>query len=155
MITEKHGDLLDDDADALVNTVNCVGVMGNGIALAFKRRWPAMYASYQEHCRRGLFRPGSVRSWQAGPAGQQNTAPLIVNVATKDHWRDPSRIEWIDQALQSLVQLVRDERLRSIAVPPLGCGNGGLDWNDVRPRIHRVLGTTLSNVDVRLYTPEP
>ncbi|UJW28830.1 macro domain-containing protein [Saccharothrix sp. AJ9571] len=153
MIIEKMGNLLDDDAEALVNTVNCVGVMGKGIALAFKHRWPAMYASYQEQCRRGLVRPGSVRPWRGEARGSRAGIPLIVNVATKDHWRDPSQIEWIDQALPQLVQLVHSERIDSIAIPPLGCGLGGLDWAQVQPRIHRALEPALAEVDVRLYLP--
>lgn len=150
MITEKHGNLLDDDAQALVNTVNCVGVMGKGIALAFKSRYPQMFQDYRADCFARRVLPGSVRPWRAA----DGSGPIIVNVATKAHWREPSQMQWVDDALFKLAALVREQQITSIAVPPLGCGNGGLDWEFVKPFLLWRLGErSLPGVDVRLYVP--
>ena len=136
MITFTRGDVTEADAEALVNTVNCVGVMGRGIALQFKRRYPDNFRAYAAACNRGDVEPGRVFVFETG---QLTNPRYIINVPTKRHWRAKSRLEDIDAGLKSLMQEVRERNIRSIAIPPLGCGMGGLDWNQVRPRIEAAL----------------
>ncbi len=136
MIRYQVGDLLSCDAEALVNTVNCVGVMGRGIALQFKKAFPDNFRAYAAACRRGEVRPGRMFVYEA----ETLTNPrFIVNFPTKQHWRSHSRLEDIDAGLRALREVVRLRGIRSIAVPPLGSGLGGLNWTDVRPRIHAAL----------------
>ncbi|MDO9439201.1 macro domain-containing protein [Hydrogenophaga sp.] len=150
MIQLSQGDLLkQDDVDAIVNTVNCVGVMGKGIALQFKNKWPANFAAYATACKAGVVRPGRMFVFDSGGLVKPN---FIINFPTKDHWRGASRIEYIRDGLIDLVAKVRQLGIRSIAVPPLGCGNGGLDWSDVRPLIEKAFDA-LSDVEVRLFEP--
>lgn len=131
-ITE--GNLLDADVEALVNPVNCVGVMGRGLALEFKRAFPAAFREYKRACAAGEVRPGHMHTVATG----QHVGPrFVINFPTKRHWKNASQMEDIEAGLVALVAEVRRHGLQSIAVPPLGCGLGGLDWNDVRPRIER------------------
>jgi O-acetyl-ADP-ribose deacetylase (regulator of RNase III) len=146
MIRTVSGDLLTDDADALVNAVNTAGVMGKGIALQFKQTWPAMFEDYAAACRRGELQPGSLHVWTTGPR-------LIVNFPTKHHWRSRSKLPDIESGLQALARLIEDRKLESIALPPLGCGHGGLAWADVEPLIHQLLAPVAEQVDVRVYAP--
>ncbi len=144
------GDLLkQDDVDAIVNTVNCVGVMGKGIALQFKNKWPANYKAYAAACRAGLVHPGRMFVHDAGGLVKPH---YLINFPTKDHWRSPSRIEFIRDGLIDLVAQVRRLDIRSIAIPPLGCGNGGLDWSQVRPLIEAAFAP-LPDLEVRLFGP--
>ncbi len=149
VIETGTGNLLDAEAEALVNTVNCVGVMGKGVALMFREAFPENYRSYRAACKAGDLRPGGLFVHRTndlvGPR-------LIVNFATKDHWRGKSRMEWIESGLSELAALVRGEGIRSVALPPLGAGNGGLDWNEVRPRIDQHLGG-LEGVRVIVFEP--
>ncbi len=149
-IAITHGDLLkQNDVDAIVNTVNCVGVMGKGIALQFRNRWPENFRAYAAACAACEVRPGRMLVFDTGGLIKPN---FIVNFPTKDHWRGKSRIEFIRDGLVDLVAQVRRLGVRSIAMPPLGCGNGGLDWSDVRPLIEAAFGE-LPDVDVRLFPP--
>lgn len=148
MIRETSGNLLMAPVDALVNTVNTVGVMGKGIALQFKRAYPSMYQEYERAAKAGELAPGRVQVWESD--GLQGPR-YIINFPTKRHWRGPSRLDYIDQGLDDLVRVIRELGLKSIAVPPLGCGNGGLNWADVKPLIDRKLGTL--DVEVLLYPP--
>ena len=144
------GDLLKCEAEALVNTVNCVGVMGRGIALHFRQAFPENFKAYEAACQRKAVQPGRMFVFETG----RLTPPrFIINFPTKRHWRNRSRIEDIEAGLVSLVEVIRDRRIRSIAIPPLGCGLGGLDWNDVRPRIERVLAS-LTDVHVLIFEPD-
>jgi len=147
MITFTHGNLLDADAEALVNTVNTVGVMGKGIALMFKEAFPENFEAYEAACKRGDLRVGRMfvteRRQLIGPK-------WIINFPTKMHWRHPSKIGWIEEGLEDLKRVIVEKRIRSVALPPLGSGNGGLDWADIRPRIESALGS-LSDVDVIVY----
>jgi O-acetyl-ADP-ribose deacetylase (regulator of RNase III) len=150
VIKLTQGDLLkQDDVDAIVNTVNCVGVMGKGIALQFKNKWPANFTAYAAACKAGQVRPGSMLVFDSGGLVKPN---FIINFPTKDHWRGASKIEFIHDGLVDLVAQVKRLGIRSIAVPPLGCGNGGLDWADVRPLIEAAF-ETLPDVEVRLFEP--
>jgi len=129
-------DILRADAEALVNTVNCVGFMGRGIAAQFKRAFPENFKSYETACKRKEVMPGKMHVFVTG---QLTNPRFIINFPTKRHWRGKSRIEDIDSGLKALVKEVQERNIKSIAVPPLGCGLGGLDWQDVRPRIERAL----------------
>ncbi|MDB5972085.1 MAG: Appr-p processing domain protein [Hydrocarboniphaga sp.] len=150
MIKLTQGDLLkQDDVDAIVNTVNRVGVMGKGIALQFKNKWPANFAQYVAACKAGEVRPGRMFVHDSGGLVKPN---YIINFPTKDHWRGASKIEFIRDGLVDLVAQVQRLGIHSIAIPPLGCGNGGLDWADVRPLIETAFAP-LTGVEVRLFEP--
>lgn len=149
MIEFTSGDIIKCGADALVNTVNCVGVMGRGIALQFKNAFPENFKAYEAACKREAVQPGRMFVFETG----QLTPPrFIINFPTKRHWRGKSRIEDIDAGLVDLARVIRDKGIRCIAIPPLGSGLGGLDWNDVRPRIERALGQ-LEDVHVLVFEP--
>lgn len=149
MVEYISGDILRCEAEALVNTVNCVGVMGRGIALQFKNAFPENFTAYESACRRGDVTPGNMFVVETS----RLTSPrFIVNFPTKRHWRKKSRMEDIEAGLLDLVKVVREKDIRSIAIPPLGSGLGGLDWNDVRPRIERAM-SGLPNVRVLVFEP--
>jgi O-acetyl-ADP-ribose deacetylase (regulator of RNase III) len=136
MITERRGDLLDAEAEALVNAVNCVGVMGKGIALQFKRRYPENFELYAKACAAEEVQLGKMFVVER----QTTTNPrYIINFPTKKHWRSKSRLADIDRGLDELVRVTRERDIRSIAIPPLGAGHGGLAWDDVSKLIHRKL----------------
>jgi O-acetyl-ADP-ribose deacetylase (regulator of RNase III) len=150
MIEFTSGDILKCEADALVNTVNCVGVMGRGIALQFKKFFPENFEAYAVACRHEAVQPGRMFVYETGQLGLPR---FIINFPTKRHWRGRSRIEDIDAGLEDLVGVIRSKGIRSIAIPPLGSGLGGLDWDgEVRPRVERALETLK---DVRVFVFEP
>src|SRR5882757_898520 len=128
-IAIKSGDLLKEETDAIVNTVNCVGIMGKGIALQFKQRWPQNFKAYEAACKRKEIKPGKMFIYDFGEWGKPR---FIINFPTKMHWRGDSKIEYIEQGLHDLVLQAKRLGIKSIALPPLGCGNGGLDWDAVR-----------------------
>jgi O-acetyl-ADP-ribose deacetylase (regulator of RNase III) len=149
VIEHHRGDLLSADAEALVNTVNTVGVMGKGVALQFRKAFPENYRAYQRACKRDELQPGRMFVFET----RQVTGPrLIINFPTKQHWRGKARMEYIDEGLVDLVSVLRRYEVLSIALPPLGCGNGGLRWEEVRPRIEAAL-TPLTGIRVALYGP--
>lgn len=146
----KSGDLLQQsDIDAIVNTVNCVGVMGKGIALQFKHKWPDNFKAYASACKRGEVQVGRMFVYDSGGLVKPN---FIINFPTKQHWRGASQLAWIESGLQDLVQQVHERGIRSIAVPPLGCGNGGLDWDVVKPMIEQAFAV-LPDVQVHVFEP--
>ena len=150
MIELTNGDILKDDSDAIVNTVNCVGIMGRGIALQFKNAWPGNFKAYEAACKREEVQPGRMFIYGT----QQLAAPrYIINFPTKRHWRGKSRMHDIDAGLQALVREIAQLGICSIAIPPLGCGLGGLAWSEVRPRIEAAM-QALPQVRVRLYEPK-
>lgn len=149
MIDYQTGDILDADAEALVNTVNCVGVMGRGIALQFKNTFPKNFEAYASACARDELQPGRMFVY---PTGFLTNPKFIVNFPTKRHWRGKSRIEDIDAGLRSLVQEIRQRGIRSVAIPPLGSGLGGLKWSEVRPRIDAAM-RDLGDVRVMVFEP--
>ena len=147
MVTFVSGDIFDQPADILVNPVNCVGVMGRGLAAQFKRRYPAVFPAYRQACRDGDLRPGRILLLPTG----SDRPRAIAHFPTKRHWRDPSRIEDIDAGLRHLATTIRRLRTPSIAVPPLGCGLGGLDWHIVRP----LIAARLHGLDCAITVLEP
>jgi O-acetyl-ADP-ribose deacetylase (regulator of RNase III) len=149
MLTFTSGDILRANAEALVNTVNCVGVMGRGIALQFKTAFPANFKAYEAACRRTEVQPGQML---VVATGRLTNPKYIINFPTKRHWRGQSRMEDIESGLRALVSEVRDRHIRSIAVPPLGSGLGGLPWLEVRQRIIAVM-SELKDTEVTVYEP--
>ena len=148
-IESTSGNIFDARAEALVNPVNCVGVMGKGLALAFKNAFPAMFESYRSACKTGELEPGRVHVWE-NPAA--SSTRFVINFPTKRHFRSKSRLEDIEATLPALAEAVRSRGITSIAVPALGTGLGGLAWSDVRPL---VVGTfeSMGDVEVLLFEP--
>ena len=149
MIEFRSGDILKDESEALVNTVNCVGVMGRGIALQFKDAYPDNFKVYAAACKLGEVQPGRMLVFETGKLAPTR---FIINFPTKRHWRGRSRIEDIEKGLKALVEEIRTRGIRSIAIPPLGSGLGGLDWAAVKPRIEEAV-KTLPDVRVVIYEP--
>jgi O-acetyl-ADP-ribose deacetylase (regulator of RNase III) len=150
MLELIEGNLLEAEADALVNTVNTEGVMGKGVALQFAKKFPEMLAAYKQACETGEVAPGRMHVFERGEMFQPR---YIINFPTKRHWRSPSRMEDIESGLRALVRDIERLHIRSIALPPLGCGNGGLDWNEVFPRIKAALAP-LKDVRVLVFPPK-
>jgi O-acetyl-ADP-ribose deacetylase (regulator of RNase III) len=151
MISYITGNLLDAQTEALVNTVNEVGVMGKGIALMFREAFPANSAAYEAACQEGEVRVGRMFVTENRAL---NGPRWIINFPTKKHWRHPSKLEWIRDGLADLQHVIEDKHIKSIALPPLGCGNGGLEWSQVRSTIEAVL-SPLENVNVIVFEPTP
>jgi len=150
MIEPASGNILKDDAEALVNTVNCVGVMGKGIALQFKKAFPDNFKAYEAACRRKEVEPGRMFVYQIGDMFNPR---YIVNFPTKRHWRSKSRYEDIESGLQALVREIQERQIRSIAIPPLGSGLGGLQWARVKNMIEAAF-KNMPDIQVRLYEPK-
>lgn len=149
MIRSKTGDILAEESEALVNTVNCVGVMGRGIALQFKKAFPENFRAYAAACERGEVQLGRMFVFETG---RLSSPRYIINFPTKQHWRGKSRIKDIQAGLKDLTTVIRERRIRSIALPPLGSGLGGLEWGDVRPRIEKAL-CDLNDLNVVVFEP--
>jgi O-acetyl-ADP-ribose deacetylase (regulator of RNase III) len=144
-----RGNLLEADVDALVNSVNTVGVMGKGVALQFKRAYPENFEAYRRACENGELVTGRVFTVKLS---RLERPKYIINFPTKEHWKGSSRLEYVEEGLRSLVHEIERFGIKSIAIPPLGCGLGGLAWRDVRSRIEAVLGGLL---DVTIFVYEP
>lgn len=143
MILYVEGNLFNSPAQTLVNTVNTVGVMGKGVALQFKRLFPDMYTQYRALCERGKFKIGMLWLYRS-------PNKLILNFPTKIHWRNPSKVEYIEAGLQKFVETYSDMGIHSVAFPPLGCGNGQLDFaTQVQPLMHRYLHNL--PIDIFIY----
>jgi O-acetyl-ADP-ribose deacetylase (regulator of RNase III) len=149
MIHTAKGNLLEAPTEALVNTVNTVGVMGKGIALQVRQAYPEVFLEYQRACKAGEVKLGQMHLYDRG---ERASPRWIINFPTKGDWRKRSRIEHIESGLQDLRRVILSKGIRSISVPPLGCGNGGLDWKDVRPLIEREL-RDLPDTTVLLFAP--
>jgi len=149
MLQLIRGDILKADAEALVNTVNCVGVMGRGIALQFRKAFPENFKAYKSACDKKQLHPGKMYVYDLN---RFQNPRYIFNFPTKRHWKGKSKIEDIESGLEALVKEVAKLNIRSIAIPPLGCGLGGLSWNQVKPIIQRAFDA-LPDVHVFLYEP--
>lgn len=132
MLIYRRTSLLESPAQTLVNTVNCVGVMGKGLAQAFKDREPAMFSAYKNVCEQGLLEPGKLWLWRGADS-------WTLNFPTKKHWRNPSKIDWVESGLEKFASAYEAQGIKEISFPRLGCGNGGLDWEDVRPLMEHYL----------------
>ena len=150
MIKLVKGNLLEAEAEALVNTVNCIGVMGKGIALQFKQAFPENFKAYYKACKNSEVKPGRVFTF---PTGKMINPKYIINFPSKRHWKGKAKIQDIEAGLRNLVEVIRKLEIESIAIPPLGCGNGGLEWSRVRPLIESALNQA-PNVKVLLYEPK-
>ncbi len=151
MIRYTTGNLLESNAEALVNTVNTVGVMGKGIALMFKEAFPDNFKAYTIACKRGEVVIGRMFVTHCN---DMYGPKWIINFPTKKHWRQPAKIEWVVEGLSDLKEFIRRNNICSVAIPPLGAGNGGLEWQEVRPKIEDALAE-LSDVDIVVYEPTP
>lgn len=149
MIEYKKGNILTEDVEAIINTVNCVGIMGRGIALQFKNAFPDNFKAYTAACKRNEVQPGQMFIHTTGCLTNPR---YIINFPTKRHWKGKSRMEDIDAGLVALVEEIRALNIRSIAIPPLGSGLGGLEWSKVRPRIEAKL-RELADLKVVIYEP--
>lgn len=149
MIESAKGNLLKADAQALVNAVNCVGVMGKGIALQFKEAYPENFSAYAKACRDSEVQPGKMF---IVPTKCLSNPKYIINFPTKRHWKGKSKIEDVSAGLEALIADVQKLEIKSITIPPLGCGLGGLDWSDVRPLIEQAF---LKVPSVRVLVFEP
>lgn len=150
MITIVHGDLLNSNAQALVNAVNTVGVMGKGIALQFKMMYPFNYNVYKEACMKKELKIGQVLVVKEEGDESITESKYIINFPTKQHWKSPSKLEYIELGLYALKDAIKKYDIKSISLPPLGCGNGGLDWNIVKPMIIESL-EELEDVEINIY----
>ena len=149
MITFKTGNIFEENIEAIVNTVNCIGVMGRGIALQFKKKYPANFKAYAEAAKHKEITPGNMFIFEAK---QNSYPPYIINFPTKRHWRDKSRITDIQSGLDALVKVIQKKKIQSIAIPPLGCGLGGLDWGEVRQLIIKTFEKCL-DINVIIFEP--
>ena len=148
MVRLKIGNIFDEEVEALVNSVNCVGVMGRGIALEFKKRFPDNFVEYQKVCKRGELAPGKMHVHTTNLLAPR----YIINFPTKRHWREKTRIEYIDDGLTALIDVVKDLGIQSIAIPALGSSLGGLRWDLVWPRIEEALGR-VEGLDAVIFEP--
>ena len=145
MVEVTHGDLFNSDCDVLVNTVNCVGVMGKGIAKQFKEKYPEMFDDYKKKCKDGFVKPGLPYMYQDVIGNR------ILNFPTKNHWRGESKFEYIEDGLKWIAENYKEYNIESMAIPALGCGNGGLDWKQVGPLMYQELEKT--TMHCRIYAP--
>ncbi|RWF24030.1 MAG: Appr-1-p processing protein [Mesorhizobium sp.] len=150
-VTFKTGDMFEERAEAIVNTVNCVGVMGKGVALEFKRRWPDNFRAYKRLCDRHQLRPGKVYVHHEGDM-LSGGRRFLINFPTKDHWRAKSKLEYIEDGLVDFVAQIEQLRIKTVVMPPLGCGNGGLDWTVVKALLTDRL-SAIRDVDFVIFTP--
>lgn len=148
MMIFNKGNILEAKAEALVNTVNCVGIMGRGVALQFRKTFPENYKFYKKVCERNELYPGKMLVFETGALVPR----FIINFPTKRHWKAKSRVDDIQNGLNALIQEVRERKIKSIAIPPLGCGLGGLNWSEIKPLIVKAFDS-LPDVEVFLYQP--
>ena len=150
MIKYVNGNILDDTADALVNPVNCVGVCGKGLAEEFKHKFPSNFKQYRYLCNNKIIKPGSIHTNVENYKGK---FIFVINFATKDHWDNPSKVEWIKSGLEDTEDIIHICEIKSIAIPAIGCGLGGLRWEDVKPLIIAT-AEKLPDVEFRVYEPK-
>lgn len=149
MIRFKVGNILESDSEVLVNTVNTVGIMGKGVALAFKKTFPEAMAEYLKAVNNKTIDIGKVQVVRTSYISPR----YIINFPTKTHWRYPSKMEYIDKGLSDLVLKINEYQIKSISIPPLGCGNGKLDWNEVKPLMIEYLEPIAHHVDIVIFEP--
>ncbi len=148
MLIKGKGSIFDSDAEAIVNAVNCVGVMGAGLAKAFKDKYPHMNEQYVVKCRNGMLKPGKLDIYVV-----DSSPKYIINFPTKDHWKFPSKLDYIYTGITELLIAVHDWKIKSVAIPALGCGLGGLDWAEVRPILEK-LNIFWPDINWIIYDPQ-
>lgn len=148
----RKGDMFSEPFEAIVNTVNCVGVMGKGVALEFKRRWPENFEAYKKLCKSDRLRPGQMFVFDTATMFSSEWPRFLINFPTKDHWRSKSKLRFVEDGLETLAVELKERGIRSVAIPPLGCGNGGLDWREVRPLIVEKLAS-LEDIQITVFSP--
>ena len=153
MITFVNGNIFESSCQALVNPVNCVGVMGAGLAKQFKERYSGYYMYYRDQCHKGNIRVGEVDIY--GPVASRIGLhdQYLISFPAKDHYKDPSELPWISRGLASLMVKCHGKGIKSVAIPPLGCGLGGLNWADVRELIAGA-SMTYPSIDIEVYVPQ-
>ena len=144
MFVYKQGNIFESDADCIFNTVNCEGYMGKGIAYQFKLRYPDNNNEYERVCKSGRLKPGTLLPFK-------EKGKIIINFPTKDKWREPSKMSYITDGLDAFVRMLPALGIKKVAIPPLGCGNGGLNWSEVKKEIERRLSNR--NIEIELYEP--
>lgn len=149
MITYTHGNIFEVETEALVNAVNTVGVMGKGLALQFKKKYPKNFKVYQGACKKGTFKTGQVLVVDEGDLFHKK---WVINFPTKAHWKNPSQYEYLETGLTALKKALADFGIKSVAIPALGCGNGGLDWDKVKAMLETAL--TDSDIQIQVYLPK-
>lgn len=145
----RKGNIFESNCEALVNPVNTVGVMGAGLAKQFKERYPKNFVAYQDYCNQGKLKPG-------GAFVFLEEGDIIVNLATKDHWKDTSEVDYVEKGLQQLLQFILIQGVESVAIPALGCGLGGLEWgNDVLPLVEYYFqdNEEVKDIEIKVYVP--
>ena len=147
MLRTVHGNILDSNAQVLTNPVNCVGIMGKGIALEFKNKYPNNYKNYAFACNNNMLKPGNIHIFEFL---ENDIKKFIINFPTKRHWKDKSKIEDIYSGMLALSIFLEKNNIQSIAIPKLGCGLGGLNWFDVRNIFIDVL-TKYENIDIQIF----
>ena len=145
-ITYTTGNILESETEAIVNTVNCEGYMGKGLAYQFKLRFPENNKDYMKACRSGNLCIGKMHYFK-------ENNKIIINFPTKNKWRENSKIEYIDVGLDSLIELIKTLNIKSISIPPLGSGNGGLNWEEVKNLITKKFYELDSNIYIKIYEP--
>lgn len=150
MITFVNGNIFEDQSEAWVNCVNCVGKMGAGLAKQFSIQYPQMITDYQDYCNNNLLSPGGLHVWTTGDL----IPKYIINFATKNHWNNPSQLEWIVAGLANLNQKIQELNIVSIALPGLGCNIGKLDWDDVKAEILNAYNANWQSIQVTVYQPK-
>lgn len=146
MITFLTGNILESPADCLINTVNCEGFMGKGLAYQFKNMFPETNKSYIKSCKNHELHPGKLHT-------HFENGKLIINFPTKDKWREKSKLEFIINGMKALIRLIKEKNIESIAIPPLGSGNGGLNWEEVKDIIVKDISSLSENVNIYIYEP--
>jgi O-acetyl-ADP-ribose deacetylase (regulator of RNase III) len=149
MIHYTTGNILESNAQALINTVNTVGVMGKGIALQFKKAYPGNFRAYQNACKQKKIAIGKL--FITKDSNINSGEKIIINFPTKSDWRKPSEYSFIEKGLDNLVQTIEEQSIKSVALPPLGAGNGGLEWEEVK----KIIKQKLSNLDIEIFVYEP
>lgn len=150
MVNFHNGNLFESNSECLVNTVNCVGVMGKGIALEFKRRFPEMFESYKLACKNREIKTGTMWVWDRMNGDKRE---IIINFPTKNDWKNPSELEWIKTGLIDFIYVLGKYDIKSVAIPALGCSNGGLDWNAVKRIMHGMLTPVSEKVEINIFNP--
>ena len=146
MINLISGNILESNADAIVNPVNCEGYMGKGLAYQIKKQYPKTYEDYSIACKQGRLKIGQIHCFK-------ENEKIIINFPTKDKWRAKSKISYIIDALPQLIDLLRDSNIKSIAIPPLGCGLGGLNWEEVKQILLKYLEPIACMLEIFIYQP--